>query len=216
MSRRIAFALLAVAAASMPRSAGAQIDLFANLTNSQETALTVPTLSAGGPRATSFGNATFQLNAAGTQLSFLATIYNIDVTGTQTADVNDNLTAAHIHVGAFLGANAGVRWGFFGAPLNNNNPSDGGFTPFASGVGGTFSGTWDAPEGNNTTLAAQLAGILGGQAYINFHTTQFAGGEIRGQIAVVPEPETVALTAAGLALLALMQKRRRSRRNADA
>jgi len=96
MSRRIAFALLAVAAASMPLSAGAQINLFANLTNSQETALTVPTLSTGGPRAPSFGNASFQLNAAGTQLSFLATIYNIDVTGMQTTDVNDNLVAAHI------------------------------------------------------------------------------------------------------------------------
>src|SRR5205807_7305785 len=31
-------------------------------------------------------------------------------------------------------------------------------------------------------LAAQTANILAGNAYINFHTTQFPGGEIRGQI----------------------------------
>jgi hypothetical protein len=47
-------------------------------------------------------------------------------------------------------------------------------------VGGNFSGKWDAPEGNGTTLAAQLANIRAGRAYINFHTTQFTGGEIRG------------------------------------
>ena len=33
-------------------------------------------------------------------LAFTATIFNIDVTGTQTPDPFDNLLAAHIHVGA--------------------------------------------------------------------------------------------------------------------
>jgi len=34
-------------------------------------------------------------------------------------------------------------------------------TPFATGVGGTISGKWDAPEGNmTTTLAAQLPNIV--------------------------------------------------------
>jgi hypothetical protein len=68
-------------------------------------------------------------------------------------------------------------------------------------VGGTFSGKWDAPEGNNTTLAAQLPNVLGGLAYLNFHTTGFPGGEIRGQILRVPEPATLMLlviTAVGL------------------
>ena len=36
------------------------------------------------------------------------------------------------------------------------------------------------PEGNGTTLAAQLTNLTTGHAYINFHTTQFGGGEIRG------------------------------------
>src|SRR2546421_6351212 len=48
---------------------------------------------------------------------------------------------------------------------------------FSTGVGGAFRGKWDAPEGNGTTLAAQLTNLRTGHAYINFHTTQFGGGE---------------------------------------
>ncbi len=102
------------------------------------------------------------LNDAMTALSFNATIFNIDVTGTQTPDTNDNLIAAHLHSGptALPGLTAPVVWGFFGSPFNDNNPNDNMVTPFATGVGGTFSGKWDAPEGNNTTLTAQLVHIL--------------------------------------------------------
>ena len=100
-------------------------------------------------------------------------------------------------------------WGFFGAPFNDNNPNDVVNTPFATGVGGVISGKWDAPEGNGTTLAAQLSNILSGHAYINFHTTQFGGGEIRGAILVVPEPSTIVLLGVGLAGLALHGWRRR-------
>jgi uncharacterized protein (TIGR03118 family) len=152
------------------------------LSNSQEVPPTTPTLSGGGARPGSGGAAKFQFNAAQTALTFTATISNIDVTGSQTADTNDNLVAAHIHAGPSVapGVNGPVVWGFFGAPFNNNNPNDQVNTPFSSGVGGTFSGTWDAPEGNGTTLAAQLTNLRTGHAYINFHTTQFGGGETRG------------------------------------
>jgi uncharacterized protein (TIGR03118 family) len=156
----------------------------ASLTNAQEVPPTVPTLSGGGARPASSGTAKFQFNSAQTAMTFTATINNIDVTGTQTADTNDNLVAAHIHAGAAVvpGVNGSVVWGFFGAPFNDNNPNDSVNTPFSSGVGGTFSGKWDAPEGNGTTLAAQLTNLRTGHAYINFHTTQFGGGEIRGNI----------------------------------
>jgi PEP-CTERM motif-containing protein len=69
-------------------------------------------------------------------------------------------------------------------------------TPFATGVGGTISGKWDAPEGNGTTLAAQLPNILSGHSYINFHTMQFGGGEICGAL-VVPEPSMMLLFGIG-------------------
>ena len=49
-------------------------------------------------------------------------------------------------------------------------------------MGGTISGKWDAPEGNATTLAAQLTNLRTGHAYVNFHSAQFPGGEIRGNI----------------------------------
>lgn len=210
----VATSLALIATASM---ASAQTVLTANLTNGQEVPPTVPTLMNGAPRPFSFGTATFTINEAMTEMSFMATIFNVDVTGAQTPDVNDNLVAAHIHVGALPGANGPVRWGFFGSPDNDNNPDNLVFTPFASGVGGTFSSVWNAPEGNGgTTFATNLPLILAGQAYINFHTVQFAGGEIRGQLTVVPEPATVVLTAAGIALLGLMQVRRRRNRDAGA
>jgi len=177
--------------------------LFANLTDSQEVPPTVPTTATGAPRAASFGTATFVLNTAQTAMTFSATIFNIDFTGTQTADVNDNLVAAHIHAAPNVapGVIGPVVWGFFGTPFNDNNPNDVVNTPFATGVGGTISGKWDAPEGNGTTLTAQLANILGGHSYINFHTTQFTGGEIRGAINVVPEPSTFMLFSVGAVIL---------------
>jgi len=159
--------------------------------------------------STANGFASFVLNDAQTALTFTATIFGIDVTGTQTPNnANDNLLNAHIHCCAPPGTAASVRWGFFGSPFNDNNPNDEVVTPFANGVGGTFSGKWDAPEGNNTTLAAQLAGILAGQSYINFHTVQFTGGEIRGQILVASEPEAISLLGFGLLVVVYVCRRR--------
>jgi hypothetical protein len=199
--------LLSVAAAS----AGAQTFLTATLTDANENPPTVPTTVGGQPRPASFGTASFFIDAASTFMTFTATIFNIDVNGTQTPDVNDNLVAAHIHAGPLVTptVNGPVVWGFFGTPFNDNNPNDFSFVPFTSGVGGTFSGKWDLAEGNGTTLSAQLPNILAGRAYINFHTTQFTGGEIRGNIvSAVPEPESYALMLAGLAVIAGVARRR--------
>ena len=180
--------------------------LTANLTIDQEPFVVIPTTSTGAPRPIGFGSGTFILNDSKTALSMSVEIHNIDVTGTQTPDVNDNLLAAHIHCCAAPGSAAGVVWGFFGAPFNDTNPNDAVVIPFASGVGGIFLGKWDLPEGNNTTLAAQLPNILDGQSYINFHTVQFRGGEIRGQI-LAPEPATFVLL--GIGAVVLMRRRRR-------
>jgi len=153
------------------------------------------------------------LNDLMTAMTFTATIFNIDFTGTQTADTNDNLIAAHIHASttASLTVNAPVVWGFFGSPLNDTTPNDVVITPFGAGqVGGTISGKWDAPEGNSTNLAAQLPNILSGHSYINFHTNQFTGGETRGFLVVVPEPGTWLLSGLALAALAFRRARRPS------
>lgn len=182
---------LFLAAAVLPAGNALAVTILnANITHSQETVQGVFQTSTGDPRPQSFGSAVFILNDAQTELSFTATIFNIDVTGTQSPDINDDLGAAHIHANATVtvGQNAPVVWGFFGAPDNDNNPDNLVVTPFAVGVGGTFSSVWNAPEGNaGNTLASQLANILSGHSYINFHTRQFPGGEIRGALTVVPD-----------------------------
>ena len=203
--------MLAFSAIALPAMLSAQTTLYANLTNSQEVPPVISlTTSTGAPRPVSFGNAIFEINAAQTAMTFTAWIYNIDITGAQTPnDANDNLTNAHIHGPAFPGSNAGVIWGFLGTPDNDNNPDNLVVSPFANSVGGMISSTWNLPEGNGgTTLAAQLDNIMTGQTYMNIHTVQFGGGEIRGQI-VTPEPSTFLLTAAGLGAAAFAVKRRR-------
>lgn len=184
--------------------------LTAHLTNDQETSPVVPTTDGGAPRPVSFGNATFVIDDAMTSMSWTATVFNIDFTGTQTPDLNDNLTVAHIHGPAAPGSSTGVIWGFIGNPFNDTSPTDVVVTPFATGVGGTVSSKWDLTEGNNgTTFALQLNNILSGLTYMNFHTVQFGSGEVRGQIQVVPEPETYLLMLAGMAGVGAMVRRRR-------
>lgn len=186
--------------------------LTANITNAAENPPTVPTTSTGAARPASFGTATFVLNDAMTAMTMSATIFNLDFTGSQTADVNDNLTAAHIHASPTATTiNAPVVWGFFGSPFNDNNPNDVVVTPFTTGVGGTVTGKWDAPEGNATTLTAQLSNILSGNSYINFHTTQFPAGETRGFLEVAPEPSSSVLMSFGLAGLLAVGFYRRHR-----
>ncbi len=196
----------------------AQSNFYAILTQSQEpppAGTTPPTTSTGGPRPTAYGFAYLTLNPAMTALSMVIQIFNIDVTGLQTPnDTNDNLQAAHIHAPAPPGSNAGVRWGFFGLPFNDTTPTDTMVTPFIGGVGGTFTTKWDDPEGNGTTLSAQLGNLFAGLAYLNFHTVQFGGGEIRGQILPAPEGgSTMALlgfTAVGLAFIRARVRRNRT------
>jgi len=187
--------------------ANASADTFftATLTGSQE----VPPVA-----TTASGFATFVLNTAQTALTMSTAFTGLDVTDSQTASPADNLIAGHIHAAAngAPGVNSAVVWGFFGSPFNDNNPNDVMITPLANGVGGTITAKWDAPEGNNTTLTAQLANILAGRSYINLHTTTFQGGEIRGQINAIPEPSSMALVAVGeLGLIGYAARRRNTR-----
>ena len=72
------------------------------------------------------------------------------------------------------------------------------------------------PIGGNVDAAeaALLNALNDGTAYINIHTSQFPGGEIRGFFALtatVPEPSTWAMMMLGFAGLGFMAYRRKSK-----
>jgi len=68
---------------------------------------------------------------------------------------------------------------------------------FITAEGGTIAGAFNA-------LAF---GLESGTAYLNIHTDVSPGGEIRGFLHAVPEAQTIALVAIGIAALALRRRR---------
>jgi hypothetical protein len=144
------------------------------------------------------------LNDTQDRLTMSIQINGLDLGG-QTTTTTDDVTAAHIHAGA-VGVPGGVVWGFIGTPQNDTAPAD----VMVDAIAGTVTAAWDAGEGNGTTLTAQLAALLAGNLYLNFHTSAFSAGAIRGQIiAAVPEPGALALLAGGLASFAWRRRRAR-------
>lgn len=207
--RTIRFVLPFVAALALAAAPAGAVTIFtATLTNAAEVPPAVPTDANGDPRPASFGTATFELSDDQSTLTFTVTVENIDFTGSQTADPNDDLSVAHIHGGETVTptTTAGVVFGFIGTPFNDTSPTDTVVTPFATGVGGTVTSKWDAAEGNATTLTEQLDNLFAGRLYINFHTTQFPAGEIRGALVLIPEPATGLGLALGLAVLAARRR----------
>jgi hypothetical protein len=215
-----------------PSSYAAPIGFVAHLTNAQENPPVQPTTGnpgdpPGAPSRVSFGEASLVFDDTAMTLTYNITVFGIDFTAPrpvpwpnvpefglppQTPYTNDDLRVAHIHAGPNVPpANNPVVFGFIGAPYDEDVIVDIVVTPFTTGVGGTVSGKWDASEGNNTTLGAQLANILAGRAYVNFHTVQFTGGEIRGQI-VTPEPSTLLLLGSGLAAVIVFGRKRLSKK----
>jgi hypothetical protein len=123
-----------------------------------------------------------------------------------------NVTIAHIHcciappgnvrvatpVPSFPGFPAGGTFGFYDHTLDMSLMSS--YNPdFITNNGGTV----------GTALNAFITGLDAGQAYLNIHTSFAGGGEIRGFLQAVPEPETYALMLAGLAVLGWIGARRR-------
>ena len=121
-------------------------------------------------------------------------------------------TASHIHC---CTAVAGTST----AGVATSTPT---FTDFPSGVtSGTYDHTFDMTLATSynpafvtahtdvaTAYSDLLAGIGAGKAYLNIHTQQVPGGEIRGFLQPVPEPETYALMLMGLGAIGWVNRRR--------
>jgi len=130
--------------------------------------------------STATGTASLQLNQAMNRLTISIQLVGLDLDGLQTPQTgNDDVVAAHIHRAPF-GVNGPVVFGFISP--NNDLNADLVINPGA----GTIVSAWDTPEGQGTTLAAELANLQNNGLYINIHTVGVTSGEIRGQVICLP------------------------------
>lgn len=143
----------------------------------------------GGGARMGMGSVTITLS--GTTLTFTGGTYS----GLTTA-----ASAAHIHGPAPAGMNAGVLYNLGGTVISLGST--------AGTIGGAVN-LVPNPNGTTFSVAQQLADLNNGLWYLNIHNATFPGGEIRGQILLVPEPATWAL--GGLGLLGLLVWKRRKK-----
>jgi hypothetical protein len=81
------------------------------------------------------------------------------------------------------------------------------FHVFDTALDATFNPAFVASNGGVAGAEAALAaGLDAGRAYLNIHTDEFRGGEIRGFL--VPEPGSLLLMGTGVLALALVRRRR--------
>jgi hypothetical protein len=134
------------------------VTMTANLNGGEETP--APLLTGA------VGTATVWVDVSNEELNVQLALFNFS-TGT---------SAGHIHVGP-----RGV-----GGPVVINFPIPTGRTgdlPLTFRVG--IAAFVPRPEIGIATMADAIQAIVGGNAYVNIHTSQFGAGEIRGQLTVV-------------------------------
>jgi hypothetical protein len=109
------------------------------------------------------GTAWLKLSKDGTELDYRVNVFGID-----------NVTASHIHL-APVGTNGGVV-----ATLFTSSPATGTVN------GQLVHGTITADDLSGALAGMELEDLIdridAGNAYINVHSTDYPGGEIRGQI----------------------------------
>jgi hypothetical protein len=140
--------------------AAAQTTLSAELTGGEETPAALNTGM--------FGSVEVSVDAVNREVSVTLRVFN---TPTPT-------TAGHIHIGAR--GTPGPTVLNFPAALNGRT-GDFAMTFRLGDTPGVFT---PRPAIGINTIDDAIEAILGGNSYVNVHTTQNAGGEIRGQLAV--------------------------------
>jgi CHRD domain len=89
------------------------------------------------------------------------------------------ITGAHIHSGA-PGVNGSIRIALYPGPGTNFSA-----TPTGGVEGILISGSFNSSQVTGVTYEELLNQMRAGTAYANVHTTQFPGGEMRGQVHLV-------------------------------
>jgi hypothetical protein len=139
---------------------------------------------------------TLLINANWSGLSGLTNVSHIHCC---TAVPGAGTVAVAVTPGTLPGFPAGTSSGSYTSPLLDLTASG----TFTAGFINNFAGGVLANADD-----ALLAGMNGGLAYFNIHTAAFPGGEIRGFLHQVPEPQTFWLLGLGMAGLFLAGRRR--------
>jgi hypothetical protein len=173
------------------------------------------TITLGGPLTGANENPPVNSTATGSTSVVLDTTAHTLVIDINYSGLTSNTVAAHIHCCVAAPGNAGVA---------TTVPAFPGFT--LGSTSGTYHGTLNLMDAgsynpafvtaNGGTVASADAvfetGIQNLQTYLNIHTVNFGGGEVRAFLtpaASVPEPGTSVLAAIGGAALVLAGRLRR-------
>ena len=125
--------------------------------------------------------------ATGTSMGTYDDVTNVFMMDTTASGFVANVTAAHIHI-----APPGVSG------------------PVVFPLSGTTGATNYTSHDMFVFTAQQETDFLAGLYYVNIHSGQFPGGEVRGQLnpTVVPEPGTMAVLLIGSGILLGLRRRK--------